>query len=137
MYDDLQSRSTFTLTLQDPMADKPKRPDYSIDYIELHVNAVPAAKEFYADAFGWSFQDWGPDYAAFSHANVDGGLTNQESSSSGAPLVILFASKLEEAQARVEKAGGKIVKPIFAFPGGRRFQFRDPAGNELAIWSDK
>ncbi len=137
MYDDLQPRSTLTFTLQDPMADEPKRPDYSIDYIELHVSAVAGAKKFYGDAFGWSFQDWGPDYAAFSHPNVDGGITNQESSSSGAPLVILYARNLEEAQARVEKAGGKIVKPIFSFPGGRRFQFTDPAGNELAIWSDK
>jgi predicted enzyme related to lactoylglutathione lyase len=119
------------------MADERHRPDYSIDYIELHVGALAASKKFYGDAFGWSFQDWGPDYAAFSHANVDGGITSQESSTKGAPLVILYASKLEEAQARVEKAGGKIVKPIFSFPGGRRFHFTDPAGNELGIWSDK
>jgi predicted enzyme related to lactoylglutathione lyase len=77
-----------------------------------------------------------PDYAAFEHANVSGGIASGETSKSGAPLVILYASKLEEAQARVEKAGGKIVKPIFSFPGGRRFHFTDPAGNELAIWSD-
>jgi predicted enzyme related to lactoylglutathione lyase len=119
------------------MADeKQKRPDYSIDYIELHVSAVPASKKFYGDAFGWSFQDWGPDYASFEHANVAGGITNGEVSASGAPLVILYASKLEEAQARVEKAGGRIVKPIFSFPGGRRFHFTDPAGNELAIWGE-
>jgi hypothetical protein len=118
------------------MADAPKRPDYSIDYIELHVGTVATSKKFYGDAFGWSFQDWGPDYAAFSHANVDGGLTSQVSSTTGAPLVILYASRLEEAQARVEKAGGKIVKPIFPFPGGRRFQFTDPAGNELAVWGE-
>ena len=112
------------------------RPDFSVDYIELHVDAVARSKKFYGDAFGWSFQDWGPDYAAFSHANVDGGITADESSASGAPLVILYASRLEDAQQRVEQAGGKIVKPIFAFPGGRRFHFLDPAGNELAIWSD-
>ncbi len=118
------------------MADEAKRADYSINYIELHVNAVPGAKQFYADAFGWDFQDWGPDYASFAKAGVDGGITSQESSTSGAPLVILYASKLEEALARVEKAGGKIVKPIFSFPGGRRFHFSDPAGNELAIWGE-
>jgi predicted enzyme related to lactoylglutathione lyase len=137
MYDDLQFHSNFTCTAQDPMADEKKRPDYSIDYIELHVNAVANSKKFYGDAFGWSFQDWGPEYAAFEHANVSGGITNELVSASGAPLVILYASKLEEAQQRVEKAGGKIVKPIFSFPGGRRFHFADPGGNELAIWSDK
>ena len=116
--------------------DNKHRPDYSIDYIELHVGAVAASKKFYGAAFGWSFQDWGPDYAAFEHANVSGGLTNGSVSASGAPLVILYASKLEEAQMRVEKAGGKIVKPIFSFPGGRRFHFTDPTGNELAIWGE-
>lgn len=119
------------------MADERARSDYSIDYIELHVGAVPGAKTFYSDAFGWAFQDYGPGYAAFTHANVNGGITNGPVSASGAPLVILYASKLEDAQARVESAGGKIVKPIFSFPGGRRFHFTDPAGNELAIWSDK
>ena len=119
------------------MADEPRKHlDMSIDYVELHVSAMPGAKKFYSDAFGWSLQDWGPDYAAFSHANIDGGLTSQASSTSGAPLVILYANKLEDALARVEKAGGKIVKPIFAFPGGRRFHFKDPAGNELAIWGE-
>jgi predicted enzyme related to lactoylglutathione lyase len=117
------------------MADT-QRPDYSINYIELHVNAVPKAKQFYGDAFGWTFQDWGPEYASFEKAGLDGGMSSGETSASGAPLVILYASKLEEAQQRVEKAGGKIVKPIFSFPGGRRFHFADPAGNELAIWSD-
>lgn len=119
------------------MTDTRHRPDYSIDYVELHVGAVPASKKFYGDAFGWTFTDYGPDYAAFAHANIDGGITSGAVSASGAPLVILFASKLEDAQKRVEHAGGKIVKPIFAFPGGRRFHFTDPAGNELAIWSDK
>ena len=115
---------------------KPQRPDYSISYLEFHVPAVASTKKFYGDAFGWSFQDWGPDYAAFEHANVSGGFTSGQVSANGAPLVILYASKLEEAQKRVEKAGGKIVKPIFSFPGGRRFHFNDPAGNELAIWSE-
>lgn len=118
------------------MGDEAKRPDYSINYIELHVNAVAGCKQFYGDAFGWRFQDWGPGYASFAGAGVDGGITADESSASGAPLVILYASKLEEAQQRVEKAGGKIVKPIFPFPGGRRFHFTDPAGNELAIWGE-
>jgi predicted enzyme related to lactoylglutathione lyase len=145
MYAELQCRSTF-LTIENVVSpttphttmadDKKQRPDYSIDYIEIHVNAVASSKKFYGDAFGWSFQNWGPDYAAFEHANVSGGMTSGPVSASGAPLVILYASNLEEARARVEKAGGIIVRPIFSFPGGRRFHFADPAGNELAIWSD-
>jgi len=119
-----------------PEETRPHRPDYTINYIELHVHEVAGAKKFYGDAFGWTFQDWGPDYASFEKAGLDGGLTAGESSASGAPLVILYAAKLEEAQRRVEAAGGKIVKSIFSFPGGRRFHFTDPAGNELAIWSD-
>jgi uncharacterized protein len=116
---------------------KVEKVDYRIDYLEFLAPNVAGSKKFYGDAFGWTFEDWGPGYASFGHENVAGGFTNDSPSKSGAPLVILFASKLEEAQARVESAGGKIVKPIFAFPGGRRFHFTDPAGNELAIWSDK
>jgi predicted enzyme related to lactoylglutathione lyase len=136
MYDDLHGLSNSTQTDQAPMADEKKRPDFHIDYIELHAGGVASAKKFYSDAFGWPFQDWGPEYAAFENANVSGGITSGAVSATGAPLVILYASKLEEAQARVEKAGGKVVKPIFSFPGGRRFHFADPSGNELAIWSD-
>jgi hypothetical protein len=118
------------------MADERKRADYAIDYLEFRAPNVGDSKKFYSDAFGWTFQDWGPDYASFSHANVDGGIGAEGASTKGTPLVILYASKLEEAQKKVEAAGGKIIKPIFSFPGGRRFQFTDPAGNELAVWSD-
>jgi predicted enzyme related to lactoylglutathione lyase len=116
------------------MADEKK--DYSVNYIELHAPSVANAKKFYTDAFGWAFEDYGPDYSSFTQAGVSGGFSTEKPSASGAPLVILYASKLEEAQARVENAGGKIVKPIFSFPGGRRFHFTDPAGNELAIWGE-
>lgn len=119
------------------MADEKKqRPDYRIDYLEFFAPDVAESKKFYSAAFGWTFEDWGPDYASFGHENVAGGFAKETPSASGAPLVILYASNLEEAQARVENAGGKIVKPIFPFPGGRRFHFTDPAGNELAIWSE-
>jgi hypothetical protein len=119
------------------MSDEPKVPraDYRVDYLEFLAPNVAASKKFYGDAFGWTFEDWGPDYASFGHDNVSGGFAREKPSKSGAPLVILYASKLEEAQRRVEKAGGTIVKPIFSFPGGRRFHFTDPAGNELAVWS--
>ncbi len=117
------------------MAEEKKRVDYAVDYVELIAPNVGDSKQFYSAAFGWTFTDYGPEYAGFLHG-LDGGLSKEAPSKSGAPLVILYASKLEEALKRVEAAGGKIVRPIFSFPGGRRFHFTDPAGNELAIWSD-
>jgi hypothetical protein len=119
------------------MADQRKRTDFAVDYLEFMAPNVASSKHFYAAAFGWTFTDYGPDYSSFGHSNIDGGFSKEPPSTSGAPLVILYASRLEEAQKKVEAAGGKIVKPIFSFPGGRRFHFADPAGNELAIWSDK
>ena len=112
-------------------------PELGIQYIELGVGGIPETKKFYGDAFGWQFTDYGPTYASFGNAGIDGGFNAEEPGMIGRPLVILYSSKLEEAETRVAKAGGKIVKPIFSFPGGRRFHFTDPSGNELAIWSDK
>lgn len=110
--------------------------DNAIDYIELPGASLDASKRFYADAFGWSFVDYGPTYAAFQGAGVDGGIDGA-SDAVKVPLVVLFASDLEAAEARVKAAGGMITKPIFTFPGGRRFHFRDPSGNELAVWSER
>lgn len=104
-----------------------------IDYIELPGGALATTKAFYTTAFGWGFTDYGPSYAAFADAGIDGGLDGTAARS--APLVILKADDLEAAQARVEAAGGTITEAIFDFPGGRRFHFRDPAGNELGVWS--
>lgn len=117
------------------MAGTPK--ELGINYIEFGVRNIAETKRFYGDAFGWTFQDWGDDYASFSEAGVDGGFRSDDASTIGRPLVILYSVDIEGALRRVEKAGGKLVKPIFSFPGGRRFHFADPAGNELAIWSDK
>ena len=113
------------------------RTDFTINYVEFGVKAIAETKRFYGEAFGWQFQDWGGDYASFEGAGVDGGFRADDHTTITHPLVILFASDLESALARVEKAGGRILKPIFSFPGGRRFHFADPAGNELAIWSDR
>ncbi|MBM4194484.1 MAG: VOC family protein [Gemmatimonadetes bacterium] len=112
--------------------------DLSINYVEFGVRDCATTKKFYGDAFGWSFQDWGDDYVSFSpgEAGLDGGFSSDDPSTIGRPLVILYSSDLEAALAKVEAAGGKILKPIFSFPGGRRFHFADPSGNELAIWSD-
>jgi len=106
-----------------------------IDYVELRAAELGASKEFYAAAFGWGFVDYGPDYAAFEGAGLDGGL-DHTADEGRAPLVVLKADDLEDALARVEAAGGVVTRPIFEFPGGRRFQFRDPAGNELGVWAE-
>ena len=110
------------------------REDGMLDYLELPGGDLPASKAFYGAAFGWKFIDYGPEYAAFDEG-LDGGFDAQ-SDATRTPLPVLFATDLEVMLARVEAAGGTVVKPIFAFPGGRRFHFRDPAGNKLAVWSE-
>jgi predicted enzyme related to lactoylglutathione lyase len=114
------------------------REDGRIDYVELPANgAVAECKRFYGEAFGWSFVDYGPDYASFDGAGVDGGFNGDPDGQGGskAPLVVLYARDLEAMEAKVRAAGAKIVVPIFEFPGGRRFHFQDPAGNLLAVWT--
>lgn len=108
------------------------RQDGKIDYIEMAGGDLPAVKAFYAEAFGWTFTDYGPEYAAFEQG-VDGGFGV---GAKAAPLVVLWAADLEAYLERVTAAGGEIVDPIFSFPGGRRFHFRDPAGNLLGVWSE-
>lgn len=110
---------------------------HTINYIEFQASDLEKIKDFYTKAFGWKFTDYGPEYAAFNDGFIDGGFEKGEVKNQGQPLVILYSSNLEKSQATVEEAGGKIVKAIFSFPGGRRFHFTDPSGNELAVWSDK
>ena len=107
-----------------------------IDYIELPCIHPEHIKAFYSAVFGWTFQDWGPDYIAFSDGRLDGGFTTAEPVSEGGARVILYAANLEAAFDAVKAAGGRIYKDIFAFPGGRRFHFLDPDGNHLAVWSE-
>ncbi len=111
------------------------REDGKIDYVELPGGDMPATKAFYAAAFGWGFTDYGPDYAAFNEG-LDGGFQARQEDAVEKPLVILYAHDLEAMAARVSTAGGVITRSIFSFPGGRRFHFTDPAGNELALWSE-
>ncbi len=111
--------------------------DRRIDYIEFNVSDIGRMRAFYGEAFGWTFKDYGPDYCEFSDGKLTGGFAVGEDITPGGPLVILFADDLSDTLRRVEAAGGKIVKPIFDFPGGRRFHFADPDGYELAVWSDK
>ena len=100
---------------------------------------LDAVKAFYGAAFGWTFVDYGPDYVAFNDSRLDGGFfrsTARSTTENGAVLVVLYGDDLEAAQTRVAEAGGVILKEIFPFPGGRRFHFADPAGTEMAVWSE-
>ena len=115
---------------------------HAIDYVELRAPDVAAAKSFYATAFGWTFTEYGPAYAGFSDgrthdgASVESGGIMEGDASPGGPLVILYSQDLEATRTAIVAAGGTVVKDIYAFPGGRRFELADPAGNVLAVWSD-
>jgi predicted enzyme related to lactoylglutathione lyase len=107
-----------------------------IDYVELpSATAHELTRAFYAKAFGWAFADYGPDYSATTTGDVDIGLNGQHGEALSAPLPVIRVDDLEAALDSVTKAGGTIAKPIFLFPGGRRFHFIDPGGSELAVWS--
>ena len=110
-----------------------------INYVEFPARDIAATKEFFTAVFGWSFVDYGPEYTAFSNEGLDGGFFQSDLSAStqnGSALIIFYSKDLAQTQAKIEGAGGSIVKPIFSFPGGRRFHFADPNGNEYAVWSD-
>lgn len=105
-----------------------------VQYIEFLSGDLTRAKEFYSTAFGWSFTDYGPDYTAFEGEYVDGGFTTGEPVK-GTILVVLYSDDIEATKQKVVNAGGIIVKDVFSFPGGKRFQFTDPDGYELAVWA--
>ncbi len=110
-----------------------------INYVEFPAIDIEAAKTFFTRVFGWSFVDYGPEYTAFSDEGIDGGFFKSDlmvSTDSGSALIVFYSRKLEKTQSKIEDAGGKIIKSIFSFPGGRRFHFADPNGNEYAVWSD-
>jgi len=111
-----------------------------IDFVELPITSIAAlneSKRFFANAFGWSYQDWGNDYADVTNSGLGTGFNADPEHRPAKPLVIIFSSSLEASREKVLAAGGKITRDIFAFPGGRRFHFKEPGGNELAVWSDQ
>lgn len=113
---------------------------HAINYIEFAVTDMAATRAFFAAAFGWEFNEYGPEYTGIRKLGEEGevgGLRLETEVKPGGPLVILYSENLEASQQAVEQAGGRITAPIFAFPGGRRFQFLDPDGTELAVWSDQ
>lgn len=112
----------------------------TINYIEWPAEDLAAVKAFYGKAFDWQFTDYGDEYTAFKEASLEGGFFKSPLASStakGAALVVLYSGDLEQSQEKVVAAGGTVIQAIFAFPGGRRFHFADPCGNELAVWSDR
>jgi len=110
-----------------------------INYVEFPARDLEKTKAFFNTVFGWTFVDYGPEYAAFADEGVDGGFFKSDlsvSTDNGSALVVFYSKDLEQTLTKIEAAGGSIIKPIFSFPGGRRFHFGDPNGNEYAVWSD-
>jgi len=111
-----------------------------INYVEFPASDIEATKSFFKEVFGWSFEDFGPDYTAFSNEGLDGGFYNSDLSASteiGTALIIFYSQELEITESKIINASGKIIRPTFSFPGGRRFHFTEPSGNEFAVWSDR
>jgi len=111
----------------------------TIHYVEMPSADIPATQAFFRAAFGWDFEDYGPDYTAILGAGLDGGFYTSEQvarEKDGSAMVILYSDDLEASLAKVVEAGGAIVKDIFSFPGGRRFHFTEPSGTELAVWTE-
>ncbi len=107
-----------------------------ITYIEFKAKDLEAIKKFYSTCFKWEFTDYGPTYTSFAESGVFGGFGHTDDDIVNGVLVVLYHKNLDEIRGKVLGAGGKISKEIFSFPGGRRFQFLDPSGNELAVWSE-
>ncbi|MFC7299439.1 VOC family protein [Herminiimonas aquatilis] len=110
-----------------------------LNYVEYPSRDIAATKHFFEAAFGWHFIDYGPDYSAFSNQGLDGGFYQSELASNtatGAALLVFYSRTLESTEQKVRAAGGIVNKEIFAFPGGRRFHFIEPGGNEFAVWSE-
>ncbi len=111
---------------------------HTIDYVEISTSDLPASRTFYERAFGWSFTDYGPDYAGIRAASGEGevgGLNGAGTPGPGGPLVLLFSDDLDATVSAVESAGGVVTAGPYEFPGGRRFEFADPSGTVLGVWS--
>lgn len=122
-----------TVELPLPTETEMTRTNNHIDYVEFAAEDLEVFKKFYGEAFGWEFQDWGPEYISFSGAGIDGGVNGGKAPVVGSTTIILYADDLQKSEAAVVKAGGEITER-HEFPGGKRFHFRDPTGNELAVW---
>ena len=110
--------------------------DRRIDYVEYTATDIEATKNFFTTVFGWRFTDYGPEYTAFEDGRLNGGFAKADAASGGSPLVVIYATDLEAVKDAVTNNGGTIARDTYEFPGGRRFHFNDPNGNELAVWSE-
>lgn len=108
-----------------------------ISYVEFKAKDLEMIKEFYKKTFDWIFTDYGPTYTSFSDSGLNGGFEKSEEEVMNGALVVLYHESLESIRDRVIEFKGIISRDIFSFPGGRRFHFTDPGGNELGVWSDK
>ena len=111
--------------------------DNHINYVEFKAKDLENIKKFYKSTLDWSFTDYGPTYIAFSNSGMEGGFEKTEEAIVNGALVIMYHRNLNAIKTKIMESGGKITKDIFSFPGGRRFHFKDPSGNELAVWSDQ
>ncbi len=109
---------------------------YRIDYLEFPSSDGQRSRQFFAEAFGWGLVDYGPNYTGLSDAGIDAGI-DHDAQRVAAPLAVIRTQNLEQALVQVVAAGGVVTREPFDFPGGRRFHFIDPSGNELAVWSDR
>lgn len=110
-----------------------------INYVEFPAKDIAATKVFFTKVFAWSFVDYGSEYTAFSNEGLNGGFFQSDltvSTQKGSALIIFYSNEIENTQLKIQNAGGSIIKSLFDFPGGRRFHFADPNGNEYAVWSD-
>lgn len=113
---------------------------HAINYVEIPSTDLEASKDFLGKLFGWSFQDYGPEYIAFVDAGLDGGMYLSDKTSrtaGGAAIIIIYSAKPEQTLEQVKQLGGTIIQDMFSFPGGRRFHFADPGGSEWAVWGEE
>jgi hypothetical protein len=111
--------------------------NYRLDYVEFPASDIKGTKTFYSTVFGWKFEDYGMEYTSFHDGRISGGFAKGQPVVKGGPLLVIYADDLTNTYSKIIAAGGRITKPTFEFPGGRRFHFTDPNGNLLAVWSDK
>ena len=110
--------------------------DRRVDYVEFGATDIERTRRFYERVFGWQFEAYGPDYTSFKDGRLSGGFTRDAPVRPANPLVVIYATRLDEVEAEIRSEGGQVVRPTYEFPGGRRFHFTDPSGNELAVWTD-
>lgn len=110
-----------------------------INYVEFPSRNLALTKAFFEQVFAWEFQDYGPNYCAFDNQGIEGGFYADDkvaTTALGSALIVFYSQDLLATQNKIVEAKGEIIKPIFEFPGGRRFHFTEPSGNEFAVWSD-